>query len=209
MKALLSKHIFVGEMKMNQEEQRLIKQLKRFPNKGMEQIIDLYMPPVKSICKHLLWRLGEDIVDDAVQETFIKLWAHVESNKTITGSLKAFLYQIARNTSLDLLRGRKNKLADKMVSEDIYTIENILIDTGANIEEEFARRYNFNLVHEAIQQMKEPDKRIFILRFFYNYKIKEIAWDVGLPEDNVESRIRRNKKKLKEELVKGGVFYEE
>lgn len=194
---------------MNQEEQRLIKQLKRFPNKGMEQIIDLYMPPVKSICKHLLWRLGEDIVDDAVQETFIKLWAHVESNKTITGSLKAFLYQIARNTSLDLLRGRKNKLADKMVSEDIYTIENILIDTGANIEEEFARRYNFNLVHEAIQQMKEPDKRIFILRFFYNYKIKEIAWDVGLPEDNVESRIRRNKKKLKEELVKGGVFYEE
>lgn len=193
---------------MNQEEQKLIKKLKRFPNKGMTQIVDTYMPAVKSICKHLLWGLGEDIVDDAVQETFIKLWTFVKSDKGITGSLKGFLYQIARNTCLDFIREQKGKLADKMISEDVYTIENILADSGANIEEEFARRYNFNLVHKIIEAMEEPDRRIFILRYFYNYKIKEIAWDVGLPEDNIESRIRRNRKKLKEELMKGGVFYE-
>lgn len=193
---------------MNQEEQKLIKKLKRFPNKGMMQIMDIYMPAVKSICKHLLWGLGEDIVDDAVQETFIKLWTFAKSDKEITGSLKGFLYQIARNTSLDYLRKSRGKLADKIISEDVYTIENFIEDSGANIEEEFARRYNYNLVHELVEAMEEPDRRIFILRYFYNYKIKEIAWDVGLPEDNVESRIRRNRKKLKEELMKGGVFYE-
>ncbi|MBQ3035999.1 MAG: sigma-70 family RNA polymerase sigma factor [Lachnospiraceae bacterium] len=194
---------------MNQEEQKLIKKLKRFPNKGMPQIIDAYMPAVKSICKHLLWGLSEDIVDDAVQETFIKLWTFVKSDKVITGSLKGLLYQIARNTCFDLMRENKGILADKMISEDVYTVENILVDSGANIEEEFARRYNFNLVHEVIEAMEEPDRRIFILRYFYNYKTREIALDVGLPEDNVESRIRRNRKKLKEELMKGGVFYEE
>ena len=153
---------------MNQEEQKLIKKLKRFPNKGMTQIVDTYMPAVKSICKHLLWGLGEDIVDDAVQETFIKLWTFVKSDKEITGSLKGFLYQIARNTCLDFIREQKGKLADKMISEDVYTIENILADSGANIEEEFARRYNFNLVHKIIEAMEEPDRRIFILRYFYN-----------------------------------------
>lgn len=193
---------------MNQEEEKLIKKLKRFPDKGMEQIIEIYMPAVKSICKHILGGLSADLVDDVVQESFINLWLHVQADKPITGSLKGFLYQIARNKALDLWREKRSKLSDKMISEDVYTIENIIVDSGANMEDEFAKRYNFNLVHQIIDAMEEPDRRIFILRFFYNYKVKEIAWDVGLPEDNVESRIRRNRRKLKKELIKGGVFYE-
>lgn len=193
---------------MNIEEQTLIKQLKRFPDEGMARIIDVYMPAVKSICKHLLWGLGNDIVDDVVQETFIKLWLYVKSGKKIRGSLKAFIYQMARNQAIDKLRESKSKFGNKMISEDLSIIENVIADFGANLEDEFARRHNFNLVHEVIGNMEEPDRRIFILRFFYNYKIKEIAWEVGLPEDNVGSRIRRNRKLLKKELVKGGVFYE-
>ena len=66
----------------------------------------------------------------------------------------------------------------------------------------------FQTVHNVIDKMKEPDRTIFLLRFFYNYTVKEIAGRLHLKEDNVESRIRRNKKKLREKLKERDVFYE-
>ena len=56
--------------------------------------------------------------------------------------------------------------------------------------------------------MEEPDRTIFILRFFYYETVKVIAETVHLKEDNVESRIRRGNKKLKAELLRIGVLNE-
>lgn len=63
-------------------------------------------------------------------------------------------------------------------------------------------------MHEVIKEMEEPDRTIFILRFFYYETVKVIAETVHLKEDNVESRIRRGKKKLKAELLRRGVLNE-
>ena len=52
-------------------------------------------------------------------------------------------------------------------------------------------------MHEVIKEMEEPDRTIFILRFFYYETVKVIAETVHLKEDNVESRIRRGKKHRK------------
>lgn len=193
---------------MDNEDKKLLKKLKKSPNDGMSRIIELYMPAVKAICSHILNGMGNDIVDDAVQETFIKLWLFAKSEKKVHGSLKGLIYQIARNQAIDKLRESKSKLGEKIISEDFYEIEGLISDFGANLEDVFARRYNFNLVHELIGKMEEPDRKIFILRYFYNYKVREIALDVGIPEDNVESRIRRNRELLKKQLIERGVLYE-
>ena len=46
------------------------------------------------------------------------------------------------------------------------------------------------------------------MRYFYNFTIREIAEQMQLKEDRVESRLRRDKKKLQKILLGRGVLYE-
>lgn len=86
--------------------------------------------------------------------------------------------------------------------------EDMMQDVSTDVEREFSRKHNERIVHEVIKEMEEPDRTIFILRFFYYETVKVIAETVHLKEDNVESRIRRGKKKLKAELLRRGVLNE-
>ena len=63
-------------------------------------------------------------------------------------------------------------------------------------------------MHEVIEDMKEPDHTIFLLRYFYFFTVREIAVQVNLKEDNVESRLRREAKKLRKKLLERGVLYD-
>lgn len=54
--------------------------------------------------------------------------------------------------------------------------------------------------------MEEPDHTIFLLKYFYNFSIREIAETLQLKEANVQSRERRGREKLKKALAERGVF---
>lgn len=56
--------------------------------------------------------------------------------------------------------------------------------------------------------MEEPDKSIFILRYFYFEKIKDISSRLGLSPKKVENCLYRQKDKLKKALIEGGIIYE-
>ena len=64
-------------------------------------------------------------------------------------------------------------------------------------------------IKETLDKFNEPDRSIFILRFFYFEKVKSIALKLNLDEKKVENILYRSKSKLKEELIKGGIIYEE
>ena len=57
--------------------------------------------------------------------------------------------------------------------------------------------------------MKEPDRTIFLLRYFYFFKVKEIAERLELPPKKVENILSRRKKDLEEILLEGGIGCEE
>ncbi len=79
-------------------------------------------------------------------------------------------------------------------------------DVSTDVEREFSRKHNERIVHEVIKEMEEPDRTIFILRFFYYETVKVIAETVHLKEDNVESRIRRGKEEIKSRVIKERCF---
>lgn len=81
--------------------------------------------------------------------------------------------------------------------------KDIVSDT--DIEEEIAIKSDVEVVQDIINQMGEPDKEIFIRRFFLLEKVKEIATYLKLTEKNVENRIYRGRKRLKQALIERGV----
>lgn len=56
--------------------------------------------------------------------------------------------------------------------------------------------------------MDEPDKSIFIFRYFYFKKVKDIGIKLNLSPKKVENSLYRNKEKLKKSLIEGGIIYE-
>ena len=117
------------------KDRKIIKLLKKSPEDGIKMVIDVYGSAVNTICKNILINLNSEDIEEAISDTFFKLWKNVD---------------------------------------------------------------NF----------KEPDRSIFILRYFYFEKVKVIASKLNLSEKKVENILYRSKTKLKEELIKGGIIYE-
>jgi RNA polymerase sigma-70 factor (ECF subfamily) len=173
---------------MNYEERKLLELIKKNEEDGIKQAINIYGPAVKTICKNILRNFGDDSIEEAMQDSFIKLWKSALNDKIVTDTLRGYIYSIARNTSIDLIR-KKKQYHD--ICFDTYEIFDD-IDRQGNFtdspEEEILRKQNEEILHDVVIGMSEPDKSIFILRFFYFYKINEIAKKLALKEDNVESR---------------------
>ena len=139
-------------------------------------------------------------------------------------SLAQMLYDIDINdmdTLIEIGLGAYNFIGNKntQLSSEIVNVDrrsglvklpckaDLVEAITGTVEEEFIRRQNERIVHEVIDAMQEPNRTIFILRYFYFYKVKEIASYLKLKEDNVESRLRRGKKQLQDRLLSKGILY--
>ncbi len=194
-----------GDAVLDRSERELLHLCRRDPEKGVSRMIDEYHGAVQSVCSHILQGYGSCNVEDAVQESFIRMWKFFREGPKIKKSVRAYVYQIARNCALDQIRKQKS-CADMSLDAMPYEgVEELAGQASANLEDEFARKHNFQLIHEAIRVMEEPDRSLFLLKYFYGYTVRQAAEKVGLAEDNAESRIRRERVKLQGVLREHGM----
>src|SRR3954452_10091205 len=84
-------------------DERLVARVRAGDVRAFEAIYDRYEPPIHSFCRHLLGR-PED-ADDAVQHTFLAAYRGIRGSEREI-DLRPWLYTIARNRCVSLLRGR-------------------------------------------------------------------------------------------------------
>ena len=178
------------------------------PEEAICLLIDLYGGTVKTICTHILRGCGENLAEDAVQETFVRLWQSLSAEKNSVDNLKAYTYTTARNCALSLLRSYQRQHSISLQELEYTGIEELTVDFSYNTENKATTAEQHRIIHTTIDEMGEPDKTIFLLKYFYNFTLKEISQRLNLKQDNVESNLRRNKKKLREKLERKGVFYD-
>ena len=182
------------------EDKKLIRTIERNPEKGIAAALDLYGDAVKTICKDILAGGTAQDVEEAVAETFIRLWRYANRFKPERGtSLKSYLYSIARNAALDK---RKSALKTDNV---IWFEENEVADDQEGAEALIIRREEELAVRQVVVEMDEPDRTIFVMRFFQNRKVKEIALHLELSEKQVENKLFRSKGVLKKKLMERGI----
>lgn len=189
------------------EEKKLIELIKKDSQKGISVMIDLYGTTVHTVCRKILYGCDESYIEDSMQDCFVNVWRHIAKGNKINKSLKAFICQVARNSAMDTYKKyakEKHISTDQMLYE---SVESLVWEVSENFENDVERKRDYDIVHQVISEMDEPDKTIFLLRFFYNFKVKDIAKKVNLTEENVENRLRRKKKKLQEKLQERGVTY--
>ena len=90
-------------------DNRLVDEVRRGNEAAFEVIYDRHHRALLAFCRHMLG--SQDESEDAVQQTFVSAYRDLAgSEKPI--KLKAWLYTIARNRCLSILRARREEAAE-------------------------------------------------------------------------------------------------
>lgn len=137
-----------------------------------------------------------ELTEDIVQDIYINVFKNIKYLKD-TKLFIAWLNKITYNTTIKEL----NKISKKPVNIENEEIQKILTDEN-NPMIKCIENENTKEIIKNILSLKENYRTVIILKYFNNYKIKDIAKILECPEGTVKSRINAAKKELKEKLYK-------
>jgi RNA polymerase sigma-70 factor, ECF subfamily len=131
-----------------------------------------------------------DLAEDAAQQTFLSAWRRLSSFRPQT-SFRGWLYRIAVNAALDLLRREKPAV-------DIDLLP--LASPGADPESRVEQRERARSVRQAVLSLPESSRAVLVLREYENLSYEEIAAALEIPMGTVMSRLNYARKILSERL---------
>ena len=158
--------------------------------------------------------LGDDQdAEDVLQETYIKAFRALPEFEG-RSSLTTWLYRIAVNEALMLVRKRKPQTIsveeghadDDAESEGMEIVDWCCLPEGELLSSE-ARRF----LDQAIQNLPDPLRVVFVMRDLEGLSIQETSEALGLSESNVKIRLLRARLRLRQEVSVyfGGKMQEE
>ncbi len=125
---------------------------------------------------------------DIVQDSFERLWINHESVEF--GKAKSFLFKIAYNRMIDVIRREKRNSGSNGI---IDRIEEISSHRQAEIKE---------IIDNALAKLSEIQRSVVLLRDYEGYTYEEIAQITDLTEAQVKVYIFRARQHLKNYIGK-------
>jgi RNA polymerase sigma-70 factor (ECF subfamily) len=147
---------------------------------------------------------------DVSQETVLKAWSRLgqfagRQDESID-DFRAWISRIAANTSIDLLRQRRDgKIAslDQPKGESEETLGSGIASEAQDPEERCARREMGRLLAKAIVQLPPDLRQACLLRDVLHYSTQEVATRLGISVVAVRLRLFRAHRRLREKLQGG------
>jgi len=177
-------------------DDQLIERLSAGDEGAVGEISQRYGQELRLFCHRMLY--NEAMAEDIVQEV---LMTCCRSGVRPSGSLRGWLYQVARNRAIDELRKAKPRQMPGSRDSGIWTDSAIPIDpvttpAGKAIKEDRARR-----VQMAIDSMPEDLREVVILYFFQGLSREQVAEAVGLTLSGTKARLSRATAYLRRRLA--------
>jgi RNA polymerase sigma-70 factor (ECF subfamily) len=137
---------------------------------------------------------------EVVQSTFFKIWQY-KNQIEIKTSVKAYLYQMTKNTMIDFIRSNKSMISASLVENEMLLLQ----DTTDEHLDPYIVRRAFEL---AMIDLKDKPREIFRLNKFEGLTYEEIADYLNISKRSVEDNIAKVSNHLKEKLKNHSYFFE-
>ncbi len=169
------------QKKIKISEEELIKALRSREKIAIEALYDMYSGSLNGIIYRIVQH--EEIAEDLLQETFVKIWNSFASFDSAKGRLFTWMANIARNISIDKVRSKDFRNNSK--NHDIENTVNF-------IDEKQSTSINPEAlgVKDLIENLKPDQKIILDLVYFKGYTHVEVAEELGIPLGTVKTRLR-------------------
>ena len=175
------------------EEKILIHYLKEGNSKAFEKLFLKYWGKLYHFCKRILKDKEES--ENLVQSIFMEIWenkSRIDEEKSFSG----YLFKIAKNKVYNAIR--------KKVNEQVYK-DYILLNTikhEPSVESEYYSKHLTLTLEKLIDKLPPRRKEIFLLSRNEGQTYREIAKNLNITENTVDTQIRSALDFLREELYK-------
>ena len=151
----------------------------------LDRLMEQYGSSLLRMCA--LYLKDADLAQDAVQETFIRAYRHIEDYRG-ESSERTWLMAIAINVSRDMLRTAWFRHQSR--STDIDTLP----EKPAEFE------FPDNTVLTEVMHLPAKYREVVLLRYYEGLKLKEVASALGLSDGRVRSRLNKANELLRDRL---------
>ena len=150
--------------------------------------------------KAFFLKQGADIqaAEEVIQDTMVNVWRKAYQFDSGKASASTWIFTIARNRRIDLIRKSKRPEPDPTDPAFVPGPEKSSFDV---IDKEQEARQ----LASIIKSLPEEQQKVLKLAFFKEKAHAEVASELGIPLGTVKSRIRLALKKIKKELERGNV----
>ena len=171
-------------------EAELVKDAQHGDRNAFSELVRIHARGVFNV----VYRMCGDalVAEDAAQETFIRAWQSLATYRPQT-PLRNWLYRIAFNAGLDMLRKEK-----RILPNDIDEMN--LNDGQPSLESQVSRQEKTQLVQKAILSLPDASRAVLVLREYEGMSYQEISSTLDIPVGTVMSRLSYARNLLKAKL---------
>ena len=139
--------------------------------------------------------------EEAVNDTYLALWNAIPPAKP--EPLAPYVYRICRNISLNL---RRSRTAGKRSAYEVSLDELAECIPGPSLEETVDARTLGRAIDAFLSGESRVSRIIFLRRYWFGDAVKDIAKLLDMKESAVSVRLLRTRQKLKDYLIKEGLY---
>jgi RNA polymerase sigma-70 factor, ECF subfamily len=177
----------------------LVAQLASGSQEALAELFDRYGGLAYAVALRVLGDPGR--AEDAVQETFLKIWSNASSFDVRRGSLRTWLLASVRNRSIDYLRGRGAHERQEL------ELHSAMAEAGPRDDpwREVSLSLERTAVREAMSSLPAEQRQAVELAYFGGYSHEEIAEMTKVSLGTVKGRMRLALEKLSSYLQGRGL----
>ena len=182
--------------KLRLSEDKLVEGLKNSDGGAMSALYQMYSDSLYRIISTIV--VIEEVAQDLLQETFIKIWKSFKQYDPGKGRLYTWMARLARNISIDYLRS---------VNYRNYSVSEGLSESTQQIDQTFQVSYNPELigVKDMTRILNEDQKSALDLIYFKGYThvqaAEELHITVGILRSRLQSSITELRRTFNREYV--------
>lgn len=161
----------------------------------MEKLMKDYTNYIYTIIKNYNTKLSNEDTEEIILDVFLTLWRN-ESKLDINKKLSSYIAGITKNLIKYKTRQAKNELNIDDYDGEILNLTNIELFLIQDEER--------NIIAKQLDKVKQEEKEIFILYYYNDMSVKEIAKQLNISSSNVKIILFRVRKKIKKALKDRG-----
>jgi RNA polymerase sigma-70 factor (ECF subfamily) len=173
----------------------LVAKLKGRDERAMSELYDRYADTLFGLASKIV--RSDDIAQDVLQDSFVKIWKNVENYSSEKGSFFTWMLNITRNTAIDSIRKSK-----KYVASSIQDVENTVhMDGGEQI--------NISTIglKDLVTNLQEDQRILVEYIYFKGYTQQEVSDELEIPLGTVKTRVRTAVRELQKWFVSIFIFW--
>jgi len=134
---------------------------------------------------------GSGQAEEIVQEVMLTVWRKAEQFDPERAQVSAWIYQIARNRQIDVIRKENRPLPEELAEDP---------GAEADASQILAVEQEAKQLKDALTRLKPDQRNIIEKAYLGDLTHQEISTQTGIPLGTIKSRIRLGLERLRHEL---------